>query len=244
MPSGSSSRGASAGAGAGPGAAIGQAIGAGIVEALRQGEAQKKARAEALKLEQLRLAEIQRQEEAARKARFEHEKDALLDKMGGGGPQLGFKDDEPEPAEPDMGLVRDLHNRESAERRAALDRLRGKPEELWCKLHLPQALLMPEPPVHDAAERYPDMMSSFALKRSEWDRRCGGPSAEGATEFDTAVSLLTVRASAASAPPERQISAPKSAAPTGKLSLKDDDEAVDFPPPPAGADQDAFALPR
>lgn len=244
MPSGSRSGGASAGAG--PGAAIGQAIGAGIVEALRQGEAQKKARAEALKLEQLRLAEIQRQEEAARKAQFEREKGALLDKMGGGGPQLGLKDDEPEPAEPDMGLVRDLHNRESAERREALERLRGKPEELWCKLHLPQALLMPEPPVHDAAERYPDMMSSFTRKRSEWDRRCGGPSSEGATEFDTAVSLLTVRASAAPALLERQTPVPATgaAAPAGKLSLKDDDDDGDFPPPPAGADQDAFALPR
>lgn len=206
------------GGGVSPGASAGQAIGQGIVDLYRIQAAQHRARMEQLRLEQLRNEEIRRQQEAARKAKFEKDKGALLEKMGGGPKPLGLKDDDPEPAQPDMGLVRDLHNKEAARRREALERLKGKPEELWCKLHLPQALLLPEPPIQDAADRYPGMMSAFVQNRSEWDRRCGGPSAEGVTDFDTAVSLLTLRAPA---PPEAD--AVKPAAPSGKLTLKEDD---------------------
>ncbi|TBR21158.1 hypothetical protein EPO15_10975 [bacterium] len=211
------SSGASSG-GVSPGASVGQAIGQGVVDLYRIQAAQHKARMEQLRLEQLRLEELRRQQEAARKAKFDKDKNALLDKMGGGPKPLGLKDDEVEPAQPDMGAVRDLHNKEAAQRREALERLKGKPEELWCKLHLPQALLLPEPPIEDVADRYPAMMSAFVQNRSEWDRRCGGPSAAGVTEFDTAVSLLTRQAPKPEVP---EAPPAKPAAPSGRLELKE-----------------------
>ncbi|HAH05798.1 MAG TPA: hypothetical protein DCM05_04600 [Elusimicrobia bacterium] len=210
-------------AGAGPGAEIGQAIGAGIVEMFRKDAAQKKILAEQRRVEQLRLDEIRRQQEAARKAEFDKGKGVLLDKMGGGVGPLELKDDGPEPAPLDTGRVRGLHDRESATRREALERLKGKPEELWCKLHLPQALLMPEAPIYDAGERYPEMMSAFVQKRSEWDRRCGGPSASGPTDLDAALAPLTSRTPPALAPEAPRL-APTSQAPAGKLLLKGEDE--------------------
>lgn len=215
----SSGSGTSSG-GVSPGASVGQAIGQGVVDLYRIQAAQHKARMEQLRLETLHNEEVRRQEEAARKAKFEKDKGALLDKMGGGPQPLGFKDDEIEPAQPDMGRVRDLHNVEAAQRREAIERLKGKPEELWCKLHLPQAVLLPEPPIRDAADRYPEMMSAFVQNRSEWDRKCGGPSAVGATDFDTAVSLLTIR--------EPARTPPKPLRPEGAFALKEEDED---PPP-------------
>ncbi|MBI3299431.1 MAG: hypothetical protein HYZ75_14790 [Elusimicrobia bacterium] len=180
LPASSGSRASSGGAA--PGAALGQAIGAGIVEMYRQGAAKQKIVAEQLRLQQVRDEESRLKKEAERKVKFDAEKNGLLDKMGGGPQTLALKDDEGEPAQAELGLARDQHNQDSAERRAALGRLKGKPEETWCKLHLPQALLMPERPIHDVGERYAGMMSAFEENRAEWDERCGGPSASQKAE--------------------------------------------------------------
>lgn len=179
--------GARSGGGGGTGAAGAAALQFGT----QLGEAWRKSQGE--KAERERQAANQRaidNQRAQERKRLEDEarKDRLLSGMQGvegGGELTLMMGDEPMP-ESRITIVaraRDRHNQEAALRRAALARLEGKPEAKWCKLHLPQALSMPLRLAGDE-QAYSGKLGKFARDRSEWDKRCGGPAADGPTPLD------------------------------------------------------------
>lgn len=168
-------------------AQLGQAIGAGIVDMFKQAAAAKAAAAREAAIANARYQEQQRIEAEARKER-------LLSGMQGveSGETLGLMLGD-EPVADSIGAVfaraRARHDKEAALRRAALERLAGKPDEGWCKLHLPQALVMPLRSSGDDRS-YPAKISKFSQDRAEWDKRCDGPSASGPTSLDGDLALL------------------------------------------------------
>lgn len=196
---------------AGSGAQIGQALGTGIVNMMNASR-QRRTAAE----QQLRV--LQQQQSAREAVEAEARKERLLDQM---------RDVEGATRSDDAAIqarARDLHGKEVALRRAALARMKGKPEETWCKLHLPQAQLMPQRPANDAMGRYPDMIEKFRADCFEWDNRCGGPAKDGPTALDKELSALA----------KRPLNQPKNTAPgrknapaaptVGGLPLMEDEE--------------------
>ncbi len=185
---GGSSRGSSSGIDTSGAAAQ---FGAGLVNMYKQAAADRAAAAQAA----ARAAAIQAAE-AADRQRIEDEarKERLLNGMQGvgEGETLGLMlGDEPvaDSISTVFARARARHDKEAALRREALERMEGKPGSDWCKLHLPQALVMPQRSFGDDRS-YPSKIKKFAADRTEWDRRCGGPSGTEPTPLDADLALL------------------------------------------------------
>lgn len=161
-----------------------------------------------------RILELERQQQAerdaARRRKFLKERDELLNQLmgrkfmeelrfkalgkGGGGGDLGFK-----PLGSKGGGSGDLGfkpmgsgakpaagegGREMQERRKALEKLKGKPQEEWCRRHIVD-LLCPVRPIYDMGKLYESRLAYYRSSKQAWDQKCGGPSAKpGYTDQD------------------------------------------------------------
>lgn len=231
---GSGGGGSSGGGNSAAAAQFGQAIGAGIVNMYKQAAAEK---AEAARLAAIQAAEQQERQRIEEEAR----KERLLSGMQGmeAGGTLGLMLGD-EPVADSIAAVfsraRERHGSEGALRRAALERMAGKPDADWCKLHLPQALVMPLRSSGDDRS-YPSKIKKFAADRTEWDKRCDGPSASGPTSLDADLALLQREPKAppaAKAPAVAAAPAPEPAIPAlqaGGLALMTDDAPPRAAPP-------------
>ena len=65
----------------------------------------------------------------------------------------------------------------AAERRVALAKMQGKPDETWCKLNLIHTR-RPTRPISDIGDTYADKVKLYREWTHKWDARCGGPSAQ------------------------------------------------------------------
>ncbi|TBR26413.1 hypothetical protein EPO15_00195 [bacterium] len=140
--------------------------------------------------QRLRILELERAQQAerdeARRRKFQADRDELLQKLMGRkfmealqfkslsqrpAKELEFKKLGAEPAPPERG------SGELSERRRALARLKGKPEEAWCAEHI-TGLLCPSRPSYDMGKLYESRLAYYRSSKKEWDAKCGGPSAQ------------------------------------------------------------------
>jgi hypothetical protein len=158
-------------------------------------------------------AERQRLRDAARKRAFESQKNDLLRRMDAS----SMTPDKGGPARADLEKIGSLHNKEVELRHKALAKLKGSKNENWCKLHLPQAVLLPKLYFNDVGNRDVENIRKFQSDRYAWDKRCGGPSAGGDNDLDRELNVLKTQLSAP--PPDPGRAAPSQ---SGRLAFKDD----------------------
>lgn len=184
------------------GQAIGQALGQAIGDGIRRAREQAAIRAAQERQAAHERAVLEAQQAAERQALFEQQKAALLGATGGSGStSLSPRDSSADDADAaQLNWLMRLHQREMDQRRAALEKLKGSPDETWCKLNLIH-VRMPTPPLNDIAGQYPGMTMKYLDARDTWDNRCGGPSAQpGYRDNDSELMALRQRTPAPTAP--------------------------------------------
>lgn len=251
------------------GAQLGQALGNAILQGIRNAEIERRQAASRWEAERARRAAEERRLELERQKAFEDKKSKILDQMGGASERLAMKDDDDDAkaraASLDAAQARRfelIHEDEMDERWKALAKLKGSPDENWCRMRI----MMPFPtrPVQDPLDQYPRMVRRYDEQKRAWDKRCGGPSTKpGYHDFsEEMASLKPSSAAGRPAPggktPAEAASAPAPAAPpvagaavstpapvkdSGTLAFKSDDDRPIAAKPAAGADPTPSASP-
>ncbi|MFA6091621.1 MAG: hypothetical protein WCU88_00035 [Elusimicrobiota bacterium] len=216
--------------------AIGNALGNAIGNALRGDPAADAARREAARRQAEWEAEQRRLAEEARRKKFEADRKELLQGLKNpSGEELRLKD----MSAGNNGVDFERRVLEDRARREALARMKGKPDEDWCKLHL-IGLKRPTRPLSDVGSQFASMVARYRGNVREWDSRCGGPSAqpgyadedfgEGSASNASAGGELQLKPMQAAAPaPESGIAAAQAPAEDAPLQMKD----LSAPPEPA-----------
>lgn len=216
----SSSSGSSRSSGSTPsysGPSPGQIFGEALVNGIKEGLEQQRQRRAQEQLEEMERERLRQEQKAEQQRQFEAQKNALLDAT------TDNRAATPQAADTSAQwnwLMR-MHQREMGLRQSALEKLKGSPDETWCKLNLVHVRL-PTPPLDDVGNQYPAMVDQYLAARGTWDARCGGPSAR-AGYHDNDRDLLALK------PPANPPATPAApAAPAARPEPVTDSSVVDL----------------